>query len=82
MQDDQTRLEAAEDTRSLVGGIFVDPGTDRAGDLGLEGDLAGILTLAANRKTPTDPEDGRVLPTMVAGACNRRQTQGLFQAAA
>ena len=35
--------------------------------LWLEGDLAGILTLAAGRKTPADPEDERVLTSMVAG---------------
>ena len=33
----------------------------------LEGDLAGILALAAGRKTPADPGDGRVLLSMVAG---------------
>ena len=34
----------------------------------VQGDLGGILTLAANRKTPADPGDERVLLSLVAGA--------------
>ena len=34
----------------------------------VQGDLAGILTLAAGKKTPADPGDGRVLLSLVAGA--------------
>ena len=52
LQDEQTRLEAADDIRSLVGRIVVTPGEDGKADLWLEGDLAGILTLVAGKKTP------------------------------
>ena len=34
----------------------------------IQGDLAGILSLAAGKETPANPEDGRVLTSMVAGA--------------
>jgi len=34
----------------------------------LKGDLAGILSLAAGRKTPARPQDERVLLSLVAGA--------------
>ena len=67
LEDEQTRLEASDGIRSLVGRIVVSPGADGGADLWLEGDLAGILTLAAGRKTPADPEDERVLTSMVAG---------------
>ena len=68
LDDEQTRLEAGDDIRALVGRIVVSPGADGNVDLWLEGDLAGILTLAAGKKTPADPEDGRVLLSLVAGA--------------
>ncbi|WP_299410422.1 recombinase family protein [uncultured Roseobacter sp.] len=67
LADDTTRLEASDDIRSLVGRIVVSPGKDDAVDLWLEGDLAGILTLAAGKKVPAHPEDERVLLTLVAG---------------
>lgn len=70
LRDEKARLEASDDIRSLVGRIVVSPATGGGADLWLEGDLAGILTLAAGRKTPADPEDGRVLTSMVAGARN------------
>ncbi len=59
--DERTRLEAGDDIRALVGRIVVAPGADGRADLWLEGDLAGILSLAAGKKTPANPEDGRVL---------------------
>ena len=68
LDDEQTRLEAGDDIRALVGRIAVSPGKDGNVELWLEGDLAGILTLAAGRKTPADPGDERVLLSMVAGA--------------
>ena len=67
LADEQTRLEASDDIRALVGRIVVSPGEDGRADLWLEGDLAGILSLAAGKKTPANPEDGRVLTSMVAG---------------
>ena len=68
LQDERTRLEASDDIRALVGRIFVSPGEGDRVDLWLEGNLAGILTLAAGKQTPADPVDGRVLLSMVAGA--------------
>ena len=67
LQDEEARLEASDGIRSLVGRIVVWPGVDGSTDLRLEGDLAGILTLASGRKTPADPGDERVLTSMVAG---------------
>lgn len=73
LQDEQTRLEASEDVRSLVGRIVVGPGEDDEADLWLEGDLAGILTLASGKKTPVHPEDEQMLTTMASGTDNRRE---------
>ena len=73
LEDEQTRLEASDGIRALVGRIVVSPGVDGGADLWLEGDLAGILTLASGRKTPADPEDERVLTSMVAGARSHRE---------
>tara|TARA_R110000787_G_scaffold88103_5_gene187254 strand:+ start:62 stop:1804 length:1743 start_codon:yes stop_codon:yes gene_type:complete len=67
LQDEQTRLEASDDIRALVGRIVVSPGKGDEADLWLEGDLAGILTLAAGRRTPAHPEDERVLLSLGAG---------------
>ena len=75
LEDEQTRLEANEDVRSLVGRIVIGPGENDEADLWLEGDLAGILTLAAGKKTPAHPEDEQMLTTMVAGMDNRRGRQ-------
>ena len=52
--------------RALVGRIVVS-GEDGNAELWLKGDLAGILTPADRRKTPADPGDERVLPSLVAG---------------
>ena len=68
LKDEQTRLEAGDDIRALVGRIVVSPGKDGKAELWLAGELAGILTLAAGKKTPADPGDGRVLTSLVAGA--------------
>lgn len=75
LQDEQTRLEAAEDIHSLVGRIVVAPGEDDEADLWLEGDRAGILTLAAGKKTPAHPVDEQVLLTVGAVMGNRHEQQ-------
>ena len=71
LQDERTRLEAGDDIRALVGRIVVSPDGDGGAALWLEGDLAGILSLAAGTKTPAASDDGRVLTSMVAGARNQ-----------
>ena len=77
---DENHAEAAEIIRSLV---ELTPNTDGKLDIDLYGDLAGILALAANKDAPLDKSDASVQQVkMVAGARNRRQQQGLFQAAA
>ena len=73
LEDEQARLEASEDVRSLVGRIVVGPGENDKADLWLEGDLAGILTLAAGKKTPAHPEDEQVLLSAGAVIDNRRE---------
>ncbi|MAN64405.1 MAG: hypothetical protein CMI60_20930 [Parvibaculum sp.] len=75
LQDEQTRLEASDDIRALVGRIVVSPGEDDKANLWLEGDLAGILTLAAGRKTPAHPDDERVLTSLGAGTNSKRSQQ-------
>ena len=59
LEDEQTRLEASEDVRSLVGRIVVGLGENDKADLWLEGALAGILTLAAGKKKPAHPASRR-----------------------
>lgn len=48
----------------MHGHIVVSSGEGDIAELWLEGDLAGILTLAASRKTPTNTEEKRVLSTL------------------
>ncbi len=67
LSDEDTRLEANEDIRALVGQIIVFPGENGEPELLLKGDLAGILSLVAGKKTPAHPEDERVLLTGDAG---------------
>ena len=67
-EDGDMSLEARENIRSLVGKIVVSPRVTEGAELFLEGDLAGILTLAAGKKTPAHPDDERVLTSLVAGA--------------
>lgn len=79
LQDDQTRLEASGDIRALVGKIIISPGEAKNADLWLEGDLAGILTLAAGKKTPAHPEDERALAALTAekpNAHNEKSSPG------
>ncbi len=52
LKDEQTRLESGDDIRALVGRIVASPGQDDKANLWLEGDLAGIVTLAAGKKHP------------------------------
>ena len=84
LQDEETRPEAADIVRTLIDRIVLAP--DDNGDkleILVKGDIAGILDLAAHNKTPAKRgRDGRLVVPMVAGARNRRQQQGLFQAAA
>ncbi|MEM8551802.1 MAG: hypothetical protein AAGF45_05430, partial [Pseudomonadota bacterium] len=68
LQNEKTRLDAAEDMRSLAGRIVDAPSEGTKADLWLQGDLAGIVTLATGKNTPGHPEDETVLLTMVAGA--------------
>ena len=64
------RHETSNDIRTLIGRIVIAPGTGEDGSvaLRLKGDLGGILTLAAGKKTPAHREDERVLTSVVAGA--------------
>ncbi|MBK1671573.1 resolvase [Rhodovibrio sodomensis] len=67
LQDERTRLEAGDHIRALVGRIVVSPNQDGGAALWLEGDLAGILSLASGTITPAASRDGRVLTSVVAG---------------
>jgi len=64
LQDKQTQMEASEDIRALIGRIVVSAGENDVADLWLEGDLAGILTLAAGNRTPANTEGEQVLSTL------------------
>ena len=70
LEDEQTRLETSDDIRALIGRIVVASGGGEDGNavLRLEGDLGGILTLAAGTRTPAHREDERVPISVVAGA--------------
>ncbi|ABL71204.1 recombinase family protein [Paracoccus denitrificans] len=64
--DDETqRIEAAEIIRSLIDRIVLTPGEDRI-EIDVQGDLAGILTLSAQRKNPAADAAGAQVK-MVAG---------------
>ncbi len=67
LKDEKTYLEASEAIRNLVGQIIVSK--DKLGEpvLNLQGDLAGILTLASNKKAPMHRDDEQVLTSLVAG---------------
>ena len=73
--DEQTRLETSDDLRALIGRVAVAHGSGEDGSvaLRLEGDLGGILTLAAGNKAPAHREDERVLTSVVAWARTRRR---------
>ena len=69
LQDEETRPQAAELVRTLIDRIVLTP--SEHGDtleILVKGDIAGILDLAANTKTPaTRGRDGRLVVPMVAG---------------
>ena len=72
LADEQTRLEASDDIRAFVGKVIVSPGEGDKADLWLVGDLAGILTLAAGKKTPAQLGDEQVLLALGAGTYSPR----------
>ena len=69
LNDDENRAEAADIIRSLVDRITLTPNIDGKLDIDLYGDLAGILSLAAQKERPLDASDPSVVQVkMVAGA--------------
>ena len=68
LQDARTLLEARDDIRALVGRIVVSPEADGGAALWLAGDLAGILSLAADSKKPAADAGGLDEMKVVAGA--------------
>lgn len=74
LQDEDSRTEAAEAIRQLVGAIVLEPDEADGETLGitLTGDLAGML--AAAQKSQRPPETGDLLASiqLVAGAHNQR----------
>jgi DNA invertase Pin-like site-specific DNA recombinase len=68
---DENRAEAADLIRSLVDRITLTPNAENKLEIDLYGDLAGILSLAANKNRPLDASDPFVVQVkMVAGARN------------
>ena len=63
--DEAQRIEAAEIIRSLIDRIVLTPGEDRI-EIDVQGDLAGILTLSAQRKNRAADAAGSQVK-MVAG---------------
>ena len=69
LNDDENRIEAAEIIRSLIDRILLTPNHEGKLDIDLYGDLAGILTVAANKEKPLQKSDPSVVQVkMVAGA--------------
>jgi len=60
------RLKATDLLRSLISAIVLTP-TDEGLELDVQGDLAGILTLALNAKSPAVLRAGRSQVSLVAG---------------
>ena len=66
---EENRAEAADLIRSLVDRIELSPNEQGKLDIDLFGDLAGILSMAANKNRPLDESDPSVVQVkMVAGA--------------
>lgn len=65
-EEEEKRIEAADILRSLVDKIVLTP-VDSKVEIDVQGDLAGILTLSAQRKNPAG-ERGEAQVKMVAGA--------------
>ena len=73
LNDDENRAEAAELIRSLVERITLTPNEEGKLEIDLFGDLAGILSLAAQKERPLEESDPSVRQVkMVAGARNSR----------
>ncbi|HEX7073859.1 MAG TPA: hypothetical protein VF226_07440 [Hyphomicrobiaceae bacterium] len=70
LNDERNRAEAADILRSLIDRIELTPDAEGKLEIDLYGDLAGILSLAANKKGPLD-ESGPMQDEVVAGACKR-----------
>ena len=69
---EENRAEAADLLRSLIERIELTPNAEGKLEIDLKGDLAGILTLAANRNRPLEASDPSVQQVkLVAGACNQ-----------
>ena len=67
LQDEDTKLEAANILRGLVDKVVVSP-AEGGFALDLHGDLAGILALASNAKQPSGRGAGGLQVSLVAGA--------------
>jgi hypothetical protein len=73
---EENRAEAADLLRSLLDRIELTPNDQGGLEIDLYGDLAGILSLAANKNSPLEASDPSVQQVkVVAGACNHRQFQ-------
>lgn len=73
LTDEQNRAEAADLLRSLLDRIELTPNDQGRLEIDLYGDLAGILTLAGNKKRPLEASDPSVQQVkVVAGARNYR----------
>ncbi|WOS64637.1 recombinase family protein [Sinorhizobium fredii] len=72
---EENRAEAADLLRSLVDRITLTPNDQGKLEVDLYGDLAGILTLAANAKGPLD-ESGPLQDKLVAGMRNHLALAG------
>ena len=71
---EENRAEAADLLRSLVDRIELTPNDQGKLEIDLYGDLAGILSLAANKDRPLEASDPSVQQVkVVAGACNHRE---------
>jgi len=68
---EENKAEAADLLRSLVDRITLTPNDQGKLEVDLYGDLAGILTLAANEKGPHD-KSGPLQDKLVAGTRNYR----------
>jgi DNA invertase Pin-like site-specific DNA recombinase len=74
LNDDENRAEAADLLRSLVDRIELTPNDEGRLDIDLYGDLAGILSLAANGKRRLEPCDASVQQVkVVASPRNHRK---------
>lgn len=69
-EEEEKRIEAADILRSLVDKIVLTP-VDGKVEIDVQGDLAGLLTISAQRKNPAADAAGSQVK-MVAGAGNQR----------